>query len=225
MSGTKFEELLAKNARELEHEQEEWLQRKRESIWLEINSVAAPKLAKPAALGQPVFHEEVEPPPKKAGTPIISPVLTVLAVIMVAGALTALFVGMAPRKTFVMQLQGDPPASFVNMNSSWDTKRRAQELQLAQAYWMVAINDLQHKYAFNAPLPPDPPPEFKIAQSNLKDDEPTRERYWAEMRTVWSSPDDWQKVVTSDSGPVGSVIDWVRLRFPSAEKTPATAPE
>jgi hypothetical protein len=137
--------------------------------------------------------------------------------------LTAGFVKLAPKKTISMQLQTDPPAGFVDQQAGWGPQRRSHELQLAQAYWMIGINILQHRYAFNTDLPATPPPDFKVDQNGLKDSPALRDHYWAKMREVWKAPEDWKKVEVSSGNGLGKMTDWLRSKlFATAEKPAAT---
>lgn len=223
VAGSRFHEFLVKNVTELEREQEDWLQRKRETVWLDINKASAlPAHSHNAPLQRTLLREgETEKREEKSGAAWLSWVLGVLAVIAMAAALTAVFVRITPQKVITMQLRSQPPNGWVQANLGWSAKRRARELQLGDAYWMIAINDLQHKYAFNTPLPADPPPEFKVDKGDLKDDAATRTRYWDQMRAVWTKPDSWQQIVTNGGGSAAKAIDWVRQKFFSTEQKAA----
>jgi hypothetical protein len=221
-AGNRFHDFLVKNVSELEREQEDWLQRKRETIWLDINKASAsPVHAHNAPLQRTLLREgSAETKKEKPGTGWLSWVLGVLAVVAMAAALTAVFVRMAPQKIITMQLHSEPPAGWVVTNPAWGAKRRARELQLANAYWLIAVNSLQHEFAFNTPLPENPPPEFKVDTANLKDDSATRTHYWDEMRNVWTKPDTWQQTVTNGGGPAAKAIEWLRQKFfTAADKT------
>ncbi|HEV2387262.1 MAG TPA: hypothetical protein VGS20_08405 [Candidatus Acidoferrales bacterium] len=225
-AGSRFHEFMVKNVKELEHEQEGWLQRKREGIWLDINKASAPSSPTHSTPLQRTLLREEEPEMKQeaAASSALSWVLTVFAVIAMAGALTAVFVRMTPQKVISMQLRNQAPNGWVTVNAAWSAKRRSHELQLAQAYWMIAVNDLQHRYAFNTELPPNPPPEFKVDTADLKDDAATRTHYWDEMRVLWTNPDTWQQTVSNQGGQAARAIDWLRQKFfATAEKTAQSA--
>ncbi len=149
----------------------------------------------------------------------------IFAVIALAGAITVFIVRLMPataaKKTVVMQLKSDPPAGFVMENAAWGAKERARQLQLAQAYWMLAVNDLEHKYPFGSALPATPPPEFKIDEGGLKDDAATRRIYWDKFRKLWTTPDDWNQVSTT-SGGVAGTVDWLKNKL-TQPQPPASA--
>jgi hypothetical protein len=204
MATRRFHEMLTRNVQDLEREQEEWLQRKRETVWLDIN--------KTAAAGQSSLQAEKErkAAQKEASGGMLGRLLMGAAVVALAAALTAVFVRLAPtssKQTVAMQLRSDPPAGFVVENPRWGATERARQLQLSHAYWMLAINDLEHKYPYQTELPATPPPEFRVDQNGLKDDAATRRLYWDEIRKLWSTPDAWQKVTVSSGNGITSMFE------------------
>lgn len=211
---TQFHELLTKHAQDLEHEQEEWLQRKREAVWLEINKRTSETVGRPSP-GQETSRESGA---KKGSGNALGKLIAALVLIALAAGLTITFVKLAPRPTFAMELKNEPPAGFVYENPAWSPQLRAHQLQLAQAYWMIAVNDLQHRFPYAQPLPATPPPNFRVSQNGLKDDLATRTRYWEQMRTIWMSPEDWQRVPVSGNT-LQSILVWVERGFSKAATT------
>ncbi len=221
MATTRFHELLSRNAADLEREQEEWLQRKREAVWLDINRGGAG-----ASHGHAPFEREREQAQKqarkKAASSSLSTVFTLLGVVVLAAALTVLFVRMAPKKVIAMELKNDPPAGFIDANPGWGPQERARQLQLAHAYWMIGINDLEHQYPYNTALPATPPAEFRVDQVGLKDDAATRMIYWNKFRALWTTPSAWQQVNVSGNNPISKAIGWLQDKLSQPQQT-ATA--
>jgi hypothetical protein len=221
MATSRYHEFLTKSVQELEYEQEEWLQRKRESIWMDINNQragAAPTSGSGSRQNMP--FQQLQEGSGRSGS-VVGKVFGVLAVFAMAAVLTAGFVKFAPRKAFSMQLQTNPPAGFVDQRANWTPQHRARELQMAQAYWMIGINILQHKYLFNSDLPATAPPDFKVDQNGLKDDAAIRDHYWQKMREIWKTPEDWQKVEVSNGNGLSRAIGWLQSTlFAQADKPP-----
>ncbi len=220
MATKRFHELLTKNAQELESEQEEWLQRKREAVWLDINKHM------PAATG--AHHGSSERSKasggKAASGGVLGRLVMTVAVIAVAAVLTVVFVRLAPPPTTVMQLKNDPPAGFIYENPAWSAPEQAQQLQLGQAYWMVAVNNLEHRYPYKTALPAVPPPDFRVDQNGLQGDPAARMRYWNELRNVWLTPKDWEQTTASNGNLLTQAINWVRVELANAQgKTKGTS--
>ncbi len=92
-------------------------------------------------------------------------------------------------------LRADMPAGFFSEASSPDQKREL-ERRIAAAYWESAQMDVQWKYPYSHPLPPEPPPEFKIDAPALgpsASDPATRALYWHRLQQVWYLPEAWDK--------------------------------
>lgn len=212
MTNSRFHELLTRNVQDLEKEQEEWLQRKREAVWLEINqrSAASAGQAKGHSQSTSILSGNQKPAPRSGG--IIGKLAMGVGVIALAAALTFVFVRMQPGKTLVMQLPTDPPAGFIAQNPRWSPLERARQLQLGQAYWMLAVNDLEHEYPFNTQLPVTPPPEFKVDEGGLRDDAATRAVYWNRLRQLWKTPSDWQQIAQSTGG-WSLALDWLKTKL------------
>lgn len=147
------------------------------------------------------------------------------AIVAVAAALTAVFVRVMPRKVVTaMQLRTDPPAGFIAQNAAWNAQERARQVQFAHAYWMLAVNDLQHKYAYNTPLPAIPPSEFQVDQNGLKDNAATRMMYWDKLRQLWTAPDDWQQVAVNNGNDMSAALGWLKTKLtqPQATSSPTS---
>ncbi len=213
MATTRFHELLTRNAADLEREQEEWLQRKREAVWLDINRGGSGLGSSGSSPAEREREQAKKQARKKAVGSSISTVFTVFGVILLAGALTFLITRMAPKKVVAMELKNEPPAGFIEANPGWGPQERARQLQLAHAYWMIGINDLEHQYPYNTALPATPPPEFRVDQPGLKDDAATRLIYWNRFRALWTTPTDWQQVNVSGGNPISNAIDWLQERL------------
>jgi hypothetical protein len=99
----------------------------------------------------------------------------------------------------VMQLQAEAPAEVIDQSPNWNAKRRAQEEQLAQAYWRAAVIGLQGKYQFGNELPAEAPVEFQVEKKDLpagsvKAYSEARARYWGKLRQAWVQPQSWVKL-------------------------------
>ena len=98
-----------------------------------------------------------------------------------------------------LRLQPQAPPDYVDQDPKWDAKRRAQEEQVAQAYWRLAVENLQQKYPFGSELPVEPPALFHI---DSQDDPPgsdkalteTRNYYWDRLRTYWLQRAYWVEI-------------------------------
>ena len=98
----------------------------------------------------------------------------------------------------VTRLRPDPPASFMETRKEWDAQRRAVEERAARAYWEQALQVVQVKYEYGAPLPTEPPAEFSLEKKGFPPGTPetspaTRARYWERLRVAWISPQAWEK--------------------------------
>jgi hypothetical protein len=211
MATRRFHEMLTRNVQDLEREQEEWLQRKREAVWLEINQHSSGG----SRGGSAPFEKERKAGGEGSGG-ILGKLFMGVAVLALAASITVVILRVMPvtagTKAVVMQLKTDPPAGFVEQNPAWGAKERARQLQLAQAYWMLAVNDLEHQYPYGTALPDTPPAEFKVDQGGLKDDAATRRIYWDKFRKLWNTSEDWNQT-TQTSGGVAGVLDWLRNKL------------
>src|SRR5258708_9935686 len=59
-------------------------------------------------------------------------------------------------------LRPDMPPGFFSEANSTPGQKRGLEQRIAAGYWESAQMDVQWKYPYSHPLPPEPPPEFKI---------------------------------------------------------------
>jgi len=97
-----------------------------------------------------------------------------------------------------MRLKEKPPTEFLEMPEKWSAERRAAEAPAALAYWECARQVVQLRYAYGAPLPASPPPEFKIEKADLprgssgKSNE-VRLLYWSKLQQAWALPQSWDK--------------------------------
>lgn len=88
------------------------------------------------------------------------------------------------------------PADFPDDSKSWTPQKRFAEEKIAEAYWNLAINQVQWKYGYAHRLPDEPPPEFVITRPGLAasaSDPGTRTRYWHKLQRMWYLPTAWQK--------------------------------
>ncbi len=106
--------------------------------------------------------------------------------------LGALFVYRSTRP--VMRLRSDPPLSFCGYGNTRSQIERKNEQRLAYAYWQVAVRHIQNYYSPDRPLPPDPPPQFRIgglAHSSDSDATASRNHYWYRLREEWNRRNVW----------------------------------
>jgi hypothetical protein len=94
-------------------------------------------------------------------------------------------------------LQAEPPPQFVEWPAQKEVDEQAAEPCLARAYWRQAVQMIQWKYGFGAPLPNNPPPEFRIDPKKFgcsaASDAKIELEYWQRLQKVWQSPRVWQK--------------------------------
>lgn len=212
MTTTRFHELLTKNVQDLEREQEEWLQRKRETVWHEINQ-HLPGSSSSKQHGHPLGSLGTDQKASAGTAGILSKLTMFFIVIAVAAVLTFAFVRFAPQSTTVMQLPANPPAGFIAQNPNWGPVERARQLQIGQGYWMLAVNDLQHEYPFNTPLPAIAPPQFKLATQSLNADTAARAMYWNKLRQLWTKPTEWQKATETNGGELAQALAWIKAKL------------
>jgi len=102
------------------------------------------------------------------------------------------FVYMSTRP--ILRLQSGMPPQFVDVRQNAGRAQRTAEQHLAQAYWDVAVRDVQWKYTYGSPLPDAPPDEFQLTIQPPPGSEPlsfSRVRYWQRLRQVWLLPTSW----------------------------------
>lgn len=107
-------------------------------------------------------------------------------------ALCGFFVYRSTRPT--IRLSADPPPSFFDYNQNWTPKERQEQSRLAEAYWRVAVRQIQGQYSPSSSLPADPPPQFRIsdaAQSLESDMSAARILYWHRLRDAWNRHNSW----------------------------------
>src|SRR5437667_12735090 len=93
-------------------------------------------------------------------------------------------------------LRSDMPAGFFSASASDSSPKRGLEKKIAWAYWEAAHMNVQWKYPYGHPLPPDVPAEFSIDAQALgpsASDPATRTLYWRRLQQVWYLPETWKK--------------------------------
>ena len=105
----------------------------------------------------------------------------------------------------VMRLKSEPPVGFMETRKEWDATRRAVEGRAARAYWQLAINTVQWKFAFGTELPAYPIDEFKLdekdfSRSGIEAASTTRARYWNKLRETWPRPETWNRTYVWRTG-------------------------
>jgi hypothetical protein len=114
----------------------------------------------------------------------------------------------------VIRLRANAPAAFFDDSPSLSARQRAAEHQTAQAYWDIAVNNVETQYGFGSTLPSDPPDYFRIKEQGSAaaapgGDEAARARYWQKLRDVWPQADSWER--TSNEG-----VTWLRNTWDSS---------
>ena len=114
----------------------------------------------------------------------------------------------------VMRLKPQPPPGFVEMRQDWDAVRQSSENRAAQAYWQLAINFVQWRFAFGSKLPPEPIKEFRLddkdfPRNSIAAAPATQLRYWNKLRAIWSQPSAWSQTYVWNT-------DWLREGLSSA---------
>jgi hypothetical protein len=112
-------------------------------------------------------------------------------------------------------LRPEMPAGFYQQDRS--SRRPSLDEKIAWAYWETAVMDVQWKYGYAHPLPPDPPEDFQIDAKALgptASDPATRMLYWHRLQQVWYLPETWSEDYGWDLGwlsaPVISAGNWVK---------------
>jgi hypothetical protein len=91
-------------------------------------------------------------------------------------------------------LRTEMPAAFFQVDTN--SKRLSLDERIAWAYWEAAVMEVQWKYGYYHPLPPDPPAEFQIDATALGPDaaDPaTRMLYWHRLQRIWYLSETWQR--------------------------------
>ena len=211
MADQRFHEFLTQNVQQLEQEQEEWLQRRRQILWEEINRMGAVPPAAASARTTPARPAEPKSGQPAAGRRSVTGLMgAAVGVVALAGLLTLAFVRLAPKPTVTVELRADPPQGFIENRPEWSPRQRARQEQLARAYWKIAVNTLESKYSYGVPLPAEPPPEFQVNENGLKDDPATRAYYWEKLRAAWLQPENWKNAAPADAGWMASLMDRLR---------------
>lgn len=116
-----------------------------------------------------------------------------------------------PSRSFVRNLQPQPPAEFFTRGEGWKPAQQAREDALARAYWTCAVQSIQYDFASNKELPLEPPPQFKMnAAGSQKNDAAARDRYWEKLREVWTKPEVWQKSAVNNPSWITDVLTYLQ---------------
>jgi hypothetical protein len=122
----------------------------------------------------------------------------------------ALVFALYPSKSIDMHLKPEPPAEFHLQRGDLNAQQRADEDALAQAYWTCATQSIQYKYAYNKDLPVEPPPQFNIDSAGTRETNPiARDRYWENLREVWTQPEAWEKSYVTNSSWVSDIFTYI----------------
>ena len=112
-------------------------------------------------------------------------------------------------------LKAQMPAAFLGQDLP--SKKASLEEKIAEAYWKSAQMNIQWRYPYSSPLPPDPPPVFQINAPDLgpaASNPATRSLYWQHLQRVWYSPEIWEKHYGWDfswiSDPLASGGTWLK---------------
>lgn len=133
-----------------------------------------------------------------------------LAIIVVS-----LFVYRSTRPT--LRLHTEAPSSFYDYSKTWTQAEQLYHRRLADAYWSVAVRQIQTRYPADRPLPSDPPPQFRInrPKSSLDSDlAANRVHYWYRLREVWNQPASWSISCGWNTDWVGSTVSSIPQYFP-----------
>ncbi len=111
----------------------------------------------------------------------------------------------------VTYLRTDPPTEFFAGLPDSPTAQRATEERIGRAYWDSAVRYVQPKYGFGSDLPDQPLPEFRVEETRArgkssKSDSDIRERYWRNLRQVWTLPQAWEKSYMWDTGWIDTTL-------------------
>ena len=104
----------------------------------------------------------------------------------------------------VMVLRPEPPAEYLDVQSTWTEKQRKAEDKLARAYWETARKISLVSHHFGDRLPDDPPGEFSVDAKSypsvLEPASAARARYWRNLDKVWTNPNAWETTYTWHTG-------------------------
>lgn len=111
----------------------------------------------------------------------------------------------------VLRLKVEPPPDFVETQPTWNANRQAAENRAAQAYWQLAINLVQWRFAYGTDLPGEPLEEFRLDENDFPRSSAaaapaTRVRYWNKLRAIWTQPQAWSETYVWNT-------DWLRELF------------
>jgi hypothetical protein len=104
-------------------------------------------------------------------------------------------------------LKTEMPAVFSEDDLA--SKKSSLDQKIADAYWRSARTEVQWRYPYASPLPPDPPAVFQVDERTLGEaasDPATRLFYWHRLQKVWYSPEIWQKEYGWDFSWIGDPL-------------------
>jgi len=171
----------------------------------EIQRDDAPKLEPRPEIVESSYEIDEAPRVKSEGERIL--VLALWWIIVPAAVIFAFY----PSKSIEMHLKPEPPAEFFYQQQGWNAKRQAAEDALARAYWTCAIQSIQYQYAFNKELPVAPPPQFNVETTDPEEsNSATRDRYWDNLRGVWTMPDVWEQSYVANPSWISDLLAYLQ---------------
>ncbi len=108
-----------------------------------------------------------------------------------------------------LRLNHDPPQQYRNIQLA---PGRAANPELADQYWVLAVQVIQWKYPFGTALPQNPLPEFTATPDIIARDRSaagSRQQYWNLLRQLWSRPEVWHRTLEFDIGWVVRALESV----------------
>jgi hypothetical protein len=108
----------------------------------------------------------------------------------------------------VLRLNTQPPPDFAETQKDWDATRQSAENRAAEAYWTLAVNMVQWRFAYGTELPADPIDEFRLEEKDFPRNSiaaapATRIRYWNKLRSSWRQREIWSRTYVWNT-------DWLR---------------
>lgn len=107
------------------------------------------------------------------------------------------------------RLNNDPPQQYRTTPLAPGGQANAE---LADQYWVLAVQVIQWKYPFGTALPRDPLPEFTLlpkSAANNRSAAAARQQYWDLLRQLWSRPEVWHRKLEFDVSWAGRAVDSV----------------
>lgn len=93
------------------------------------------------------------------------------------------------------RLRPKMPAEFFNP-AEVPPKKLEEQQKAAEAYWKLAITDIQLRYSYARSLPEQPPADFFVRTSEAGAaalDPALRAHYWKKLREVWNIAALWER--------------------------------